>query len=125
LPGIPILLKDNIDTFEMPTTAGSIILRDSVPPDDAFLTPQLRDSGATILGKANLSEFANFISLELPNGFSALGGQTLNPYGPGEFDPFGSSAGSAVAVSANLAAATVGTEIGLVVAACERDQHRR
>jgi amidase len=110
LHGIPILLKDNIDTVDMPTTAGSIILQDSVPPDDAFLTRRLRDAGAVILGKANLTEFANFVSLEMPNGFSALGGQVLNPYGPGEFDPFGSSAGSAVAVAANLAAVAVGTE---------------
>jgi amidase len=110
LHGIPVLLKDNIDTFDMPTTAGSIILRDSVPPDDAFLTKRLRDAGAVILGKANLTEFANFVSLEMPNGFSALGGQVKNPYGPGEFDPFGSSAGSGVAVAANLAAATVGSE---------------
>ncbi len=110
LHGIPVLLKDNIDTFDQPTTAGALILADSIPPDDAFLTQRLRDEGAVILGKANLSEFANFISYDLPDGFSALGGQVLNPYGPGDFSPFGSSAGSAAAVAANLAAATVGTE---------------
>ena len=108
--GIPVLLKDNIDTFDLPTTAGALVLDGSIPPDDAFLTKKLRDAGAIILGKANLSEFANFVSFDLPNGFSALGGQTLNPYGPGDFDPFGSSAGSAVAVAANLASVAVGTE---------------
>ncbi|MEM9657665.1 MAG: amidase family protein, partial [Planctomycetota bacterium] len=110
LHGIPILLKDNIDTFDQPTTAGSLALQGAVPPDDAFLVSQLRDAGAIILGKANLTEFAAFLSPELPNGFSVLGGQTLNPYDPGVLTPLGSSAGSAAAASANLAAATVGTE---------------
>jgi amidase len=116
LHGIPVLLKDNIDTADQPTTAGALILQGSIPPDDAFLTRRLREAGAIILGKANLTEFANFVSLEMPNGFSALGGQVQNPYGPGIFDPFGSSAGSAVAVAANLAAATVGSEtLGSIV----------
>lgn len=110
LHGIPILLKDNIDTADLPTTAGGLILEGSIPPDDAFITQELRDAGAIILGKANLSEFANFIAFDLPNGFSAVGGQTLNPYGPGEFDVGGSSSGSAAAVAANLAPIAIGTE---------------
>ena len=93
--GIPILLKDNIDTFDMPTTAGGLIFKDSIPPDDAFITQQLRDAGAIILGKVNLTEFAAFIDLDLPAGFSVIGGQTLNPYGPGNFQVGGSSSGSA------------------------------
>jgi amidase len=117
LHGIPILLKDNIDTFDMPTTAGALVLKDSIPPDDAFLTQQLRDAGAIILGKANLSEFARFLAHVMPDGFSAVGGQTLNPYDPVNFSPLGSSAGSAVAAAANLAAATVGSEtFGSIIA---------
>ena len=117
LHGIPVLLKDNIDTFDLPTTGGALILKDSVPPDDAFLTRKLRDAGAIILGKANLVELANFVSFDMPDGFSAVGGQTLNPYGPGEISPFGSSAGSAVAVASNLAAVAVGTEtLGSIIA---------
>ena len=110
--GIPILLKDNIDTFDMPTTAGGLIFKDSIPPDDAFITQQLRDAGAIILGKVNLTEFAAFIDLDLPAGFSVIGGQTLNPYGPGKFQVGGSSSGSAVAIAANLAALSVGTDTG-------------
>ena len=110
LHGIPILLKDNIDTFDLPTTAGALVLKDSIPPDDAFLTQQLRASGAVILGKAALSEWAYWLSDGMPSGFSAINGQTLNPYGPGLFDPVGSSTGSAVSVAANLAAIAVGTE---------------
>lgn len=110
LHGVPVLLKDNIDTADIPTTAGGLILADSLPPDDAFITQQLQDEGAIILGKANLTEFANFIAFDMPNGFSAVGGQTLNPYGPGEFDVGGSSSGSAAAVAANLAPIAIGTE---------------
>ena len=110
LHGIPILLKDNIDTADLPTTAGGLILDGSIPPDDAFITQQLREAGAIILGKANLTEYANFIAFDMPNGFSAVGGQTLNPYGPGVFDVGGSSSGSAAAVAANLAAIAIGTE---------------
>ena len=110
LHGIPVLLKDNIDTFDIPTTAGALALKDSLPPDDAFITNQLRDAGAIILGKASMSEWAYWLDDGMPNGFSAINGQTLNPYGPGEFDPVGSSTGSAVTVSANLAPIAIGTE---------------
>lgn len=107
--GIPVLLKDNIATGDgMHTTAGAYALKDWQPDRDAFLVQQLRDAGAIILGKANLSEWANWMDFCMPNGFSTLGGQTRNPYGP--FETYGSSSGSAVAAAANLAAVTVGTE---------------
>ena len=109
LHGIPVLLKDNIATGDgMHTTAGAYALKDWTPDRDAFLVGQLRDAGAIILGKANLSEWANWMDPAMPNGFSTLGGQTRNPYGP--FETYGSSSGPAVAAAANLAAVTVGTE---------------
>ena len=107
--GIPVLLKANIATGDqMKTTAGAVALQDWQPARDAFLVQQLRDAGAIILGKANLSEWANYIDPNNPNGFTALGGQTRNPYGP--FDPLGSSTGSAVSVAANLTTVSIGTE---------------
>ena len=78
LHGIPVILKDNYDTFDLPTTAGSVVLEGSIPPDDAFLVKQFRDAGAVILGKANLDEWAHGGSPG--GGYSSLGGQTLNPY---------------------------------------------
>jgi amidase len=108
LHGIPILLKDNVGTNEMPTTAGSIALEKNVPPRNATLTDRLVAQGAVILGKAHLSEFAQWISLNNPNGYSSLGGQVVNAYTGG--DPSGSSAGSGVAGSMAFAAATIGTE---------------
>ncbi|MEZ4519622.1 MAG: amidase family protein [Chloroflexota bacterium] len=89
LHGIPVLLKDNIATADMPTTAGVFALRNWQPDHDAFLTARLREAGAIVLGKTNLSEFANYTDPNTPNGFSTLGGQTQNPHGP--FDPLGSS----------------------------------
>ncbi|MCB9155423.1 MAG: amidase [Caldilineae bacterium] len=107
--GIPVLLKDNIATGDgMHTTAGAYALKDWQPDRDAFMVQQLRDAGAVILGKANLSEWANWMDPCMPDGFSTLGGQTRNPYGP--FTTYGSSSGSAVAAAASLAAVTVGTE---------------
>lgn len=107
--GIPVLIKDNIATGDgMPTTAGAYALRNWLPSRDAFLVRRLREAGAIILGKANLSEFANYVDQCMPNGFSTLGGQTRNPHGP--YDPSGSSSGSAVAVAANLVPVSVGTE---------------
>jgi amidase len=108
LHGIPVLLKDNIGTIDAPTTAGSIALEGSIPLHDAFLTQRLRQAGAIIMGKANLSEFANWVDLSMPSGYSSLGGQVLNPYHFG--DPSGSSSGSAVAAAMALATVTVGTE---------------
>ena len=108
--GIPVLLKANIDTADrMHTTAGSLALADHVPPTDAFLVSQLRDAGAVILGKANLSEWANYRSSRSSSGWSSIGGQTRNPYNPLR-NPCGSSSGSAVAVAANLVTVAVGTE---------------
>lgn len=110
LHGIPVLLKANIDTGDrMSTTAGSLALAGHRAPDDAFLVRRLRDAGAVILGKTNLSEWANFRSTHSSSGWSSLGGQTLNPYDTAR-TPCGSSSGSAVAVSANLAVLAVGTE---------------
>ncbi len=110
LHGIPVVLKDNIDTHdEMPTTAGSRVLEDSYPLQDSRLAKNLRDAGAVILAKANLSEWANYRSSFSSSGWSGVGGQTNNPYVL-DRNPCGSSAGSAVAVSANLCAVAIGTE---------------
>ncbi len=107
--GMPILLKDNIDAEGMPTTAGAVALKNNRAPD-AFIVERIKEKGAVILGKTNLSEWANYLCLSCPNGYSAVGGQTLNPYGRKIFDTGGSSSGSAVAMAANYAAAAVGTE---------------
>lgn len=107
--GIPVLLKDNIGTASLPTTAGALALRDNQTPD-AFITRQLKEAGAIILGKANLSEWAYFFCRQCPSGYSAMGGQTLNPYGRFEFGTGGSSSGSGVAVAANLTSVAVGSE---------------
>jgi len=110
LHGIPILLKDNIDTDDrMQTTAGSLALVGSRPAQDATVAERLRAAGAVILGKANLSEWANFRSTHSISGWSGRGGQCQNPYRIGH-NPCGSSSGSAVAVSTNLVAASLGTE---------------
>jgi amidase len=110
LHGIPVVLKANIDTGDaMATTAGSLALANHRAPDDAFLVARLRDAGAVILGKANLSEWANFRSTHSSSGWSSIGGQTKNPFDPRR-NPCGSSSGSAVAVSANLAVLAIGTE---------------
>ncbi len=130
--GVPMILKDNIDTVDMPTTAGSVALGGSVPPDDAFIARKLRRAGAIILGKATLTEYANFLTNGMPAGFSSqlrlqLGGGPLVGYGFNPFDPRpdpragfsdgrpalspgGSSSGPGIAVSANLAAVGIGTE---------------
>lgn len=110
LHGIPILIKDNIDTGDkMMTTAGSLALAGAPAPKDAPLVERLRAAGAVLLGKTNLSEWANFRSTHSTSGWSGRGGQTLNPYAL-DRNPSGSSSGSAVAVSAGLCAAAVGTE---------------
>ena len=107
--GIPVLLKDNIGVSGMPTTAGAVAMKNNNAPD-AFIASRIKEKGGIILGKTNLSEWANYISPNLPNGFSAMGGQTLNPYGRKIFDTGGSSSGSGVSIAANYAAAAVGTE---------------
>ena len=110
LHGVPILIKDNIDTADrMQTTAGSLALVGKPAPRDAFIVARLREAGALLLGKTNLSEWANFRSTHSSSGWSARGGQTRNPYAI-DRNPCGSSSGSGVAVAANFAAAAVGTE---------------
>jgi amidase len=119
LAGVPILVKDNIATGDKQhTTAGSLALESARARDDATVIKRLRAAGAVILGKANLTEFANIIAIDMPSGYSSLGGQVKNPYAPSLLDdrgiplvlPGGSSAGSAVAVAAGLCAAAIGTE---------------
>ena len=119
LAGIPMLVKDNIATGDkQPTTAGSLALEGARASDDATVVKLLRDAGAVILGKANLTEFANMLAIDMPSGYSSLGGQVKNPYAPALMDdrgipvvtPGGSSSGSAVAVAAGLCAASIGTE---------------
>ncbi|UQE02228.1 amidase family protein [Bradyrhizobium japonicum] len=119
LAGIPILVKDNIATGDkQPTTAGSLALEGASAKRDATVVKLLRKAGAVILGKANLTEFANILATDMPAGYSSLGGQVKNPYAPALMDdrgipvvpPGGSSAGSAVAVAAGLCAASIGTE---------------
>ncbi len=110
LHGIPILIKDNIDTHDkMQTTAGSLALVGSVAPRDAFIVERLRAAGAVLLGKTNLSEWANFRGVRSISGWSSRGGQTRNPYAL-DRSPSGSSSGSGAAVAANLCAAAIGTE---------------
>ncbi|MCY7296288.1 amidase [Alteromonas sp. a30] len=110
LHGIPVLLKDNIDTADgMANTAGSLLLKDNFPEKDAFIVTQLRQAGAIILGKANLSEWANFRSTRSLSGWSAIGGQTKNPYDVTR-TPCGSSSGSGAAVAAAMSAVAIGTE---------------
>jgi amidase len=108
LEGIPVLLKDNVHAEGMPTTAGSRALLEN-RPGDAAITRRLREAGAVVLGKANLSEWANFRGDDSTSGWSAVGGQTKNPYAL-DRNPCGSSSGSAVAVAASLAQVAVGTE---------------
>jgi amidase len=110
LHGIPVLIKDNIDTADrMKTTAGSLALAESTPPRDAFVVECLRAAGAIILGKTNLSEWANFRSTHSTSGWSGRGGQTKNPYVL-DRNPCGSSSGSGAGVAANLCAVAIGTE---------------
>ena len=129
LAGIPILLKDNIATADrQPTTAGALALAGARTRHDATLVACLRQAGAVILGKTNLTEFANMAAIDMPAGYSSLGGQVRNPYAP-EIDergvpvisPGGSSSGSAVAVAAGFAAAAIGTETSgsLLSPACQ------
>ena len=107
--GIPILLKDNIGFESLPTTAGAYSLKDNYT-EDAFITKKLKSEGAIILGKTNLSEWANYFCSGCPNGYTSLGGQTLNPYGRKIIDTGGSSSGSGVATASNLSSVSLGSE---------------
>ena len=109
LHGVPVLVKDNIDVAGLPTTAGSLALEHSIPDRDADLVVRLRAGGAVVLGKTNLTEMANCMAEDMPSGYSALGGQVLNPYDVRR-DPSGSSSGSGAAAALGLATVTVGTE---------------
>lgn len=109
LHGVPMLIKDNIDVAGLPTTAGSWLMREHVPRTDAPLVARLKAAGAVILGKANMTEWANFMALGMKNGYSSLGGQTVNPWGVA-LDTGGSSSGSGVGVAARLCVAAIGTE---------------
>ena len=105
LHGIPVVLKDNIDTVDMPTTAGSVVLEGSMPPDDAFLVKRLREAGAVIIGKANMSEFASGVAR------SSLGGQMRNPHDLAR-TPLGSSGGVGISVAAAFGVIGIGTDTG-------------
>ena len=107
--GMPLLLKDNINTEELPTTAGANFLRTN-KVKDATISKKLKEAGAILLGKANLSEWAYYFCSGCPVGYSAVGGQTINPYGPLQFESGGSSSGSGVAIAANYAVAAIGSE---------------
>ena len=109
LHGIPVLIKDNIDARPMATTAGSLALADNIPAVDSFIVQRLRAAGAVILGKTNLSEWANFRSSHSISGWSAVGGQTNNPYVL-DRNPCGSSSGTGTAIAASLATVGLGTE---------------
>ena len=109
LYGIPILLKDNINFDGLPTTAGSFLLKNNIA-EDSFVVKKLKESGAIILGKTNLSEWAYYFCVGCPLGYSAIGGQTLNPYGRKVFESGGSSSGSGVAISANFSSVSLGSE---------------
>tara|TARA_B100001142_G_scaffold72761_1_gene73456 strand:- start:1827 stop:3452 length:1626 start_codon:yes stop_codon:yes gene_type:complete len=109
LYGIPILLKDNINFDGLPTTAGSFLLKDNISKD-SFVVKKLKESGAIVLGKTNLSEWAYYFCIGCPLGYSAIGGQTLNPYGRKVFESGGSSSGSGVAISANFSSVSLGSE---------------
>ena len=108
--GMPVLIKDNINTAGMPTTAGAIVLSKNRNTQDAFIIKRLKEAGAIILGKSNLSEWAYYFCGTCPVGYSATGGQTLNPYGRAIFESGGSSSGSGASIAANYAVAAVGTE---------------
>jgi len=119
LYGIPVLLKDNINTKDMPTTAGSVALAGSIPADDAFITKKLRDAGAVIIGKATMTEYANFLTGGMPAGYSSQFSYGFNPYFPypqpgGDgrpvLSPSGSSSGPGIATAASLTAVSIGSE---------------
>ena len=115
--GLPVLVKDNIDVKGLHTTAGSLALDDHVAAEDAPVVCALREKGAVVLGKANMTEFANYVSRDMPNGYSSRGGQVVHEYERG-WDVSGSSSGSAVAVAAGLCAAALGTDTSFSVVGC-------
>jgi len=115
--GLPVLVKDNIDVAGLPTTAGCCVLTDNIAVKDAPIVASLRKNGAVILGKTNMTEFANYVADDMPNGFSSRGGQVRCAY-KADHDPSGSSTGSAVAVSAGFCAFAVGTDTCFSIVGC-------
>ena len=117
LRGVPVLVKDNIDVRGFHTTAGSLALSDNLAESDAPVIRNLRRNGAVIIGKSNMTEFANYVSTKMPGGYSSRGGQVIHAANPG-LDPLGSSTGSAVAVAAGIVPMAVGTDTCHSVTAC-------
>ncbi|MBP1550874.1 MAG: hypothetical protein J6C04_01205 [Oscillospiraceae bacterium] len=115
--GTPILVKDNIDVKGLYTTAGSLALKDNIAQQDAPIIQNLRKNGAVIIGKTNMTEFANYTSWDMPNGYSSRGGQVVHAI-DAKLDPSGSSSGSGVAVSAGIVEAAVGTDTSFSIIAC-------
>lgn len=115
--GLPVLIKDNIDVSGLHTTAGSLALADNIAKNDAHIVANLRRNGALILGKTNMTEFANYTTTDMPGGYSSRGGQVKNAYDINK-DPSGSSTGSAVAMSAGLCSAAVGTDTSFSIVGC-------
>jgi amidase len=115
--GLPVLIKDNIDVSGFHTTAGSLALSDNIAKKDAHIVVNLRRNGALILGKTNMTEFANYTGSNMPGGYSSRGGQVKNAYDRAK-DPSGSSSGSAVAMSAGLCSAAVGTDTSFSIVGC-------
>lgn len=117
LAGVPVLVKDNIDVKGFHTTAGSLALNDNLAKEDAPVIRNLKRNGAVIIGKTNMTEFANYVSTKMPNGYSSRGGQVKHAVRP-DLDPLGSSTGSAVAVAAGIVPMAVGTDTCHSVTAC-------
>ncbi len=117
LAGIPVLVKDNIDVKGLHTTAGSLALADNIAVSDAPIAANLRRNGAVILGKTNLTEFANYVSDSMPGGYSSRGGQVIHAVDPA-LSPSGSSSGSGVAVSAGIVPMAVGTDTSFSIIHC-------
>ena len=117
LSGVPVLVKDNIDVKGFHTTAGSLALADNMAKCDAPVIRNLRRNGAVIIGKSNMTEFANYVSMKMPGGYSSRGGQVIHAVNPG-LDPLGSSTGSAVAVAAGIVPMAVGTDTSHSITAC-------
>lgn len=117
LKGIPVLVKDNIDVKGLHTTAGSLALEDNIALEDAPIIQNLRKNGAIILGKTNMTEFANFVTQGMPGGYSSRGGQVIHPVNP-KINPSGSSSGSGVAVAAGIVPMAVGTDTSFSILIC-------
>ena len=123
--GIPVLVKDNVNTNTMPTSDGTYALKDFTPKDDADVVTALTNSGAIILGKSNLSELANFMDTKMPSGYSSKAGQTHNPFDPLNLSPEGSSFGSGAAAAANFSAVAPVKSLSDLIAFNQKDPSRR